>query len=54
MTLGEFQSDQETIDAVLRNLEIIGETAGRIPNEIAKRYPEYFGRTCALCEIRHP
>lgn len=40
MTLSEFQSDQRTIDAVLRNLEIIGEAARYTPKEITKRYPD--------------
>jgi uncharacterized protein with HEPN domain len=40
MTLGEFQADQKSIDAVLRNLEIIGEAARYVPREIIKRYPD--------------
>ncbi len=40
MTLSEFQSDQRTIDAVLRNLEIIGEAARHTPKEITNRYPD--------------
>ncbi len=40
MTLGEFQADQKSIDAVLRNLEIIGEVARYVPREIIKRYPD--------------
>jgi len=40
MTLSEFQSDQRTIDAVLRNLEIIGEAARHTPKEITERYPD--------------
>ncbi len=40
MTLGEFQADQKSIDAVLRNLEIIGEAANHVPKEVVKRYPD--------------
>lgn len=34
-----FAKDQKTIDAVVRNLEIIGEASRHIPNEIQNRYP---------------
>jgi len=36
----EFSLDEMRIDAVLRNLEIIGEAAGRISPTIRERYPE--------------
>jgi uncharacterized protein with HEPN domain len=32
MSFEEFQVDQKTIDAVVRNLEIIGEASGHLPN----------------------
>ncbi|MDN7025697.1 DUF86 domain-containing protein [Methanoculleus sp. FWC-SCC1] len=35
----EFVRDQKTIDAVIRNLEILGEACGQIPEEIRSRYP---------------
>jgi uncharacterized protein with HEPN domain len=34
-----FQSDQKTIDAVTRRLEIIGEAASQIDSEIRDKYP---------------
>ncbi len=34
-----FANDQLTIDAVLRNLEIIGEASRHIPEETRKEYP---------------
>ena len=40
MTLDQFQNDSLRIDAVIRNLEIIGEAAGFIPLEIQERYPD--------------
>lgn len=39
-TFVEFCKDEKTVDAVIRNLEIIGEAAGYIPLEIQEKYPE--------------
>jgi len=39
MDLDHFKSDQRTIDAVVRNLEIIGEAAKHIHNSIIQEYP---------------
>jgi uncharacterized protein with HEPN domain len=36
----EFEGDQKTIDAVVRNIEIIGEAVSTIPPEIRRKYPE--------------
>jgi uncharacterized protein with HEPN domain len=36
----KFKQDYKTIDAVIRNLEIIGEAAKNLPDEIKKRYKE--------------
>jgi len=36
----EFQNDMKTKDAVVRNLEIIGEAAAQIPPEIRENYSE--------------
>lgn len=35
-----FSSDEKTIDAVIRNLEIIGEASRNISNEIRDKHPE--------------
>lgn len=35
-----FVSDSKTIDAVVRNMEIIGEAANHLPQEFYKIYPE--------------
>jgi uncharacterized protein with HEPN domain len=40
MTQDEFYDDQKTIDAVVRNIEIIGEAARHVPDEIQARAPE--------------
>jgi uncharacterized protein with HEPN domain len=38
--LVDFCNDPKTIDAVTRNLEIIGEAARRLPEEIRIKYPD--------------
>lgn len=35
-----FMEDEKTFDAVVRNLEIIGEAAKHIPADVQARYPE--------------
>ncbi len=39
MTQAAFQQDERTFDAVVRNLEIIGEASKHIPDEITRRMP---------------
>jgi uncharacterized protein with HEPN domain len=31
MTFEQFRADEKTVDAIVRNLEVIGEAAGHIP-----------------------
>ena len=38
LTRDNFQSDEKTTDAVVRNLEIVGEAAGRLPKEFTDRH----------------
>ena len=38
MALEDFTKDQKTVDAVVRNLEIIGEASKHIPDEIREKY----------------
>jgi uncharacterized protein with HEPN domain len=46
-----FIADDRSIDAVVRNLEIIGEAARRMPAEALARHPELpWGR---MAEMRH-
>lgn len=40
MNSSAFFSDQKTIDAVIRNLEIIGEAATHVPPEIQLTHPQ--------------
>lgn len=40
LSFEEFSHDEMRIDAVLRNLEIIGEAAGRIPPGVREKYPD--------------
>jgi uncharacterized protein with HEPN domain len=36
----DFKSDSKTVDAVIRNFEIIGEAANRLPEEFKDSFPE--------------
>lgn len=36
----EFSKDEKTIDAVVRNFEVIGEAARHVPKEIVNKYPD--------------
>lgn len=42
-----FVGDDRTYDAVLRNLEVIGEAAKRVPDEIRREMPQIPGRAIA-------
>jgi len=39
MTFDEFIEDSKTVDAVIRNFEIIGEATNRLPDEFKEMYP---------------
>jgi len=40
MTFDDFVNDSKTVDAVVRNLEVIGEAANRIPRSFQQQHPE--------------
>ena len=44
---GEFESDDQAFDAVLKNLEVIGEAAKRLPTEMKDAHPEISWRDIA-------
>jgi len=39
LSFSEFKTDYKTIDAVIRNFEIIGEAAKNLPLEFKEKYP---------------
>ena len=39
MEFEDFQKDEKTIDAVIRNFIVIGEAARHIPDDISAKYP---------------
>ena len=40
LTHEEFAEDRKTVDAVVRNLEVIGEAARHVPEEVRTQFPE--------------
>lgn len=40
LTLKKFSKDPKTIDAVVRNLEIIGEAVKKLPHDIRSKHPD--------------
>lgn len=40
LSFDAFSDDQKSVDAVTRNLEIIGEAANRLPDEFKERYSQ--------------
>ncbi|RJP64428.1 MAG: DUF86 domain-containing protein [Candidatus Abyssobacteria bacterium SURF_17] len=40
MNFDEFSTDRKTVDAVVRNMEVIGEAARNLPDEIKELAPE--------------
>jgi len=47
LSLQTFSADEKTIDAVVRNLEVIGEAVRNIPADIIERYSEIEWRRIA-------
>lgn len=40
LSFEEFSHDKKTVDAVVRNLEIIGEAARNVPKDVRDKYPD--------------
>ena len=52
LSFEDFKNDSKTVDAVLRNLEIIGEASRSIPPETRSKYPDIpWGRMVGLRNI---
>jgi uncharacterized protein with HEPN domain len=51
MTYDAFEADDLTHDAVIRNLEVIGEAAGKLPKEVTARAPKIPWRL--ICDMRN-
>ena len=47
LNFDEFSQDSKTVDAVVRNFEIIGEATKKIPEEIKEKYPSVPWRAMA-------
>jgi len=39
MDLGTFSRDDRTVDAVVRNITVIEEAAGAVPEDVRRKYP---------------
>jgi uncharacterized protein with HEPN domain len=51
MTYDAFAADERTRDAVIRNIEVIGEAAGKLPKDVTARAPQIPWRL--ICDMRN-
>jgi uncharacterized protein with HEPN domain len=55
VTFEQFQDDEKTIDAVVRNFEIIGEAVKNVPADLRGRMPEIeWSRAVGMRDILAP
>lgn len=47
MESADFASDKKTINAVVRSLEVMGEAAKKIPDDVRQKYPDIPWRSMA-------
>jgi uncharacterized protein with HEPN domain len=40
LSFDSFAADEKTVDAVVRNFQILGEAARKVPNDVQSNYPE--------------
>jgi uncharacterized protein with HEPN domain len=40
LTLDTFSADEKTVDAVVRNFQVLGEAARHVPPDVQNKYPE--------------
>jgi len=40
MNYDDFEADEKTVDAVLRNFEVIGEAAKNVPEDVRRNHPD--------------
>lgn len=50
LTFEQFKTDEKTIDAVLRNLAVIGEAVKRLPEEVRAVMQKWNGARSPACE----
>jgi hypothetical protein len=52
MAFADFKRDYKTVDAVIRNFEIIGEASRKVPERVKENIRRCLGLKCIYCEIR--
>ena len=51
MEYEQFAADKKTVNAVVRSLEVMGEAAKRIPEDVRQRYPDVpWKRMTGMCD----